>query len=994
MKEANRILVEVANRPAFSDPHARSALDDARTFRGLENLAAVRRVRTFDLTGPGLARHGLLDAIRALLVDPVVEFSAIHEPLGFPEGDPAAVVWIRFRPGVMDPVGLSAEGALARRGFQDIHVETGRKLLFFATGGPEDLSLDAVQTVVARQLANPVVEEIHLGLSPPPPHRPPAPGRFHRVEVRLRDADDTRLETINQEYKCSLSLAEMQAIRTYYQGEDRDPTDVELLTLAQTWSEHCKHKTLRSRIDMDGEIIDGLLQETVFAATRKLDRADCLSVFQDNAGVIAFDEDFGIAFKVETHNHPSAIEPYGGAGTGTGGVIRDVLGTGMGARPVLNTDVFCFAPTDLDPADLPPGTLPPHTLLRGVVAGVRDYGNRMGIPTASGALYFDRRYVGNPVVFCGCLGILPRHLVTKAALPGDRVVCIGGRTGRDGIGGATFSSVELTSESEVVSATSVQIGNPIMEKRVLEGLLRARDEGLYHAVTDCGAGGLSSAVGEMGEELGARVELEHVPLKYPGLSPAEIWLSEAQERMVLAVPPENLDRVRQIMALEGVEVSDLGVFTSDGRLGITYEGQDVCDLPMTFLHDGLPRVTRRATWTPPRPPVPEVPARADWSEVLAELLAMPDIASKEWVIRQYDHEVQGGSVIKPLQGVDRDGPGDGIVIRPVLDRARGVAVACGMNPHQGDLDPYHMAVNAVDEALRNLAVVGCPPHRAALLDNFTWGNPSRPEVLGGLVRAARGCHDAAMAFGSPFVSGKDSLNNEFSHQGQTISVPCTLLISAMGVLDDAGCAVSMDLKGAGHRLYLVGRTRNELGASHLHLRFGGVGGSVPQVDLELAPSILTRAAENVQAGLVLSAHDLSEGGLAVALAEMAFSGGVGAVCDLASVVTSGENGSPLATHALLFAESPTRILFEVSPDRAADFEAHWTGLPMAWIGDTDTGARLVFQRGPEETVLQADLSVLKRAWQTPLIRTRPAGPTGQGGPNTGRDSGERTNSKA
>ena len=962
---SRRVLVEVSNLPRFPDPHAEEALQEASASGRLPGLRAIRLVRTYDLSGAGLDREGALDTARSLLADPVVEGLSLEGPLRFPEGEPAAVVWIRFHPGVTDPVGLSAEGALERRGYGGIRVVTGRKVLLYGSGPAGAFDADRVRSLVARTLANPVVEEILYGPEIPPPHKAPIPYRFRRVEVDLLDADDDRLEAINQQYQCSLNLVEMAAIRDFFRAEGRAPTDVELLTLAQTWSEHCKHKTFRSSIDMDGEVIDGLLQSTVFQATRTLNRPDCLSVFKDNAGVIAFDDDHGIAFKVETHNHPSAIEPYGGAGTGIGGVIRDVLGTGMGARPFLNTDVFCFAPTDMDTADLPRGTLHPRTLLRGVVAGVRDYGNRMGIPTASGALYFDKRYVGNPVVFCGCLGILPRSMVEKAARPGDRVVSIGGRTGRDGIGGATFSSVQLTSESEVVSATSVQIGNPIMEKRVMEGLLRARDEGLYDAVTDCGAGGLSSAVGEMGEALGARVELSEVPLKYPGLSAAEIWLSEAQERMVLAVPPGNMPRLRAIMDLEGVEVSDLGHYTDDLRLRLTYEGQEVCDLPMKFLHDGAPSVRRKATWTPPEVPEPVIPGDADWNEVLCRVLALPDIASKEWVIRQYDHEVQGGSVVKPLQGRDGGGPGDGVVVRPLLSSPRGVAVACGMNPHQGDLDPYHMAVNSVDEALRNLAAVGCPPDRAALLDNFTWGNPDRPEVLGALVRASRGCHDAAVAFGAPFVSGKDSLNNEYAHEGQTITIPCTLLISAMGVLDDAAVAVTLDLKGPGNRLYLAGWTRGELGASHLHLFLGASGGRIPRVDLDRAPVLLDRAASTVRQGLALSAHDLSEGGLAVALAEMAFSGGMGVDVNLDQVPVP--EGEALQPHEVLFSESPTRLLFEVSEAKAKAMEAHWAGLPLACIGTT-TGAEVMAVRDREgKSILEAALATLKDAWQTPLI---------------------------
>jgi phosphoribosylformylglycinamidine synthase len=468
----------------------------------------------------------------------------------------------------------------------------------------------------------------------------------------------------------------------------------------------------------------------------------------------------------------------------------------------------------------------------------------------------------------------------------------------------------------------------------------------------------------MGETLGARVELSRAPLKYPGLSPAEIWLSEAQERMVLAVPPENMERLQEIMDLEGVEVSELGVFTEDGRLHIEYEGHEVCDLAMEFLHDGLPRVTRRASWSPPRVDVPRVPPDADWGTVLGRLLAMPNIASKEWVIRQYDHEVQGSSVVKPLQGVQCDGPGDAVVVRPIVSSRRGVAVACGMNPHQGDLDPYHMAINSVDEALRNLSVVGCPPDRAALLDNFTWGNPRRPEMLGALVRACRGCHDAAVAFGAPFVSGKDSLNNEFAHDGDTISVPYTLLISAMGVVDDATRSVTMDLKDAGSRIYLAGVTRAEMGASHLHIFFGSKGGVLPRVDLETAPAVLTATARAVQRGLVTAAHDLSEGGLAVALAEMAFAGGIGVTFDLDAVPTDGKP----EPHEILFSETPTRILFEVPEDRAPAFEAHWVeaGLEAHPIGrGNGTGTFVAVRDG--ETVFEVPIADLKRAWQTPLL---------------------------
>ena len=569
----------------------------------------------------------------------------------------------------------------------------------------------------------------------------------------------------------------MQTIQNYFLDLGRDPTNAELESIAQTWSEHCSHKTLAGRIayrDENGEQrFENMLKETIFAATRQI-RRDlgeddwCVSVFEDNAGIVRFDDEHNIVFKVETHNHPSALEPYGGANTGIGGVIRDPMGTGLGAKPICNTDVFCFAPPDIATSDLPPGVLHPRRVMKGVVSGVRDYGNRMGIPTVNGAIYFDERYLGNPLVYCGNVGLIPRDKSRKEVKPGDWIVSVGGRTGRDGIHGATFSSAELTSESESLSGGAVQIGNAITEKMVLDVIMQARDRGLYSSVTDCGAGGFSSAVGEMGEKTGAEVWLDRAPLKYDGLSYTEIWISEAQERMVLSVPPESWDEFESLCRSEGVEASIIGKFVQTGRLLLKYNDNVVADLPMELLHDGRPPIVRDAVYeAPPTSPL-ELPAPGslDLNGTLRKILGSLNVASKEWVIRQYDHEVQGGSVIKPLVGVENDGPGDAAVVRPVLNSYRGIAVSCGMNPHYGDFDTYHMAASAIDEAIRNCIAVGADPSRIAILDNFCWGYTDRPETLGSLVRAALACRDLAIAFGTPFISGKDSLNNEFSYESE------------------------------------------------------------------------------------------------------------------------------------------------------------------------------------------------------------------------------------
>ncbi|MEM7262495.1 MAG: AIR synthase-related protein, partial [Planctomycetota bacterium] len=615
-----------------------------------------------------------------------------------------ACIVVQRKPGVMDPVSASVLHALADAGVAAAKAEVRtahRHRIGSGLKGPT-FSRDVLQALAHGYLANTVVDACTLFLagqeeSLPDPFRGSDPASTDRKEVPIRGLDDEALIAISHDGGLSLLLQEMQAIQAHFEELGRNPTDVELESLAQTWSEHCCHKTLTDPIDFDGDKIGNLLKETVFAATKEIDADWCWSVFVDNAGVIAIDDEWGLTIKVETHNHPSALEPYGGAGTGIGGVIRDTLGTGKGALPVLNTDVFCFGPLDATADQLPTGSLHPRRLLRGVVDGVRDYGNRMGIPTANGAIYFHPGYIGNPLVFAGSVGIIPRDKVDKEVHPGDLIVAIGGRTGRDGIHGATFSSRELTEESETVSSGAVQIGNPIEEKKVLDALLRARDEDLYHAVTDCGAGGFSSAVGEMGEKVGARVELHRAPLKYAGLTPCEIWISEAQERMVLSVPPQNRERLFAILEEEEVEGCVLGEFTGDGMLRLQYQDTLVGELSMAFLHDGRPRLERVAKKPDPVPYAEPDYQGATVEDVLLAHLDHPNVASKEPVIRQYDHEVQGRMVLRPLTGPKGDAPNDACAFSPRRDDAHTVTVGCGMQPLLGEIDAYQMGAQSVDE---------------------------------------------------------------------------------------------------------------------------------------------------------------------------------------------------------------------------------------------------------------------------------------------------------
>ena len=850
-------------------------------------------------------------AANELLADPIVETATLRS--GTASDDGHSRIEIHLKPGVMDPVAASTEMALRDMGIDVKEVRTGRAYLIEGKIAREEL-----RRIAGRVLANGVIESIHFDPFVPEHFERGRESRFEVRHVPLRELTGDQLTKLSREAHLFLSPPEMAAIQKYFREQGRDPTDIELETLAQTWSEHCVHKTLKSAVDVEvrdasGTVTstrhyDNLIKETIFASTQELMRREkepfCLSVFSDNAGVIAFDEIDAVCFKAETHNHPSAIEPYGGSATGAGGVIRDILGTGLAAKPIANTDVFCVAFPDRDSGTLPRGIIHPKRVLQQVVAGVRDYGNRMGIPTVNGAVYFDDRYLGNPLVFCGCIGLIPRNKIRKQTRPGDAIVVMGGRTGRDGIHGATFSSAELTDTHADEFSHAVQIGNAITEKKVADVLLQARDRGLFTSVTDCGAGGLSSAVGEMGEQLGAMVELDRVPLKYAGLRYDEIWISEAQERMVLSVPPEHLEELLKLSASEDVESTVIGHFGTDEReLVLRFRDTEVGRLSMEFLHNGIPKLTRKAIVggaTPKRTQGKQEHQPAalshghSWEtaskgngvrDLLLALLAHPNIASKHWIIRQYDHEVQGGSVIKPLMGPMQRGPSDAAVLRPKLTSYRGIAIGCGLAPSVDD--PYEMALASIDEAIRNVVAVGAEPGKIAILDNFCWPSVEDEKTMGTLVRACEACRDAALAYGVPFISGKDSLHNQFtdSETGQVIRIPNTLLISAIGVIDDVRKCVTMDLK--------------QPGVSPVYLVAAHDAGGLPA----LAATHRT-IARLIAEGRIVAAHDVSDGGLLVAAAEMCIASGFGLNFDADVLATEDP-----------FIERPGRYLVE-----AADVE--------------------------------------------------------------------------
>ncbi len=952
-------------------------------------ITSVHTARVYLLAGDEavLTPANLARLSEHLFADPVTETPVI----GIGTNTPDTSVEVHLKPGVMDPVAASAEMAIAdmlglpRTNAGEsppVRVLTGRRYTLMPPPGEKMLRQTA-----QRVLANDSIEQIHLEPFFPAEFPSARPYQFAKLVVPVQGLTDQELLSLSRRGHLFLDLAEMQAIRDYFVALDRQPTDVEMETIAQSWSEHCVHKTLKSRVEFTHHpvpdaahsghdhhtggaekiIFDNLVKSTIFRATSELNRPWTLSVFKDNAGVIAFDEDFALCMKVETHNRPSAIEPYGGAATGIGGCIRDVIGTGLGAKPIACTDIFCFADPATPPQEVPHGVIHPRRTAQRVVAGVRDYGNRMGIPTVNGAVFFDQRYIGNPLVFCGTLGLMPREFSAKgAAQPGDHIIVIGGRTGRDGIHGATFSSDVLTNTHADEFSHAVQIGNAITEKKMLDVILQARDHAdgpLFGAITDCGAGGLSSAVGEMGQHTGAAVHLERVPLKYQGLSYTEIWISEAQERMVLAVPPQHVAALLALAAAEDVQATDIGEFDGSGKLSLYYNGTSVGQLDMSFIHDGLPAPVRKACWQQPLLHDPALAPPRDYVQAMVGLFSHPTIASKHWIIRQYDHEVQGATVIKPLTGPRGDGPGDAAVLQPLPESPRAVALAVGCQIRFGEIDPYQMALNSMDEAIRNIVCVGGDPRHTAILDNFCWPKCTDPMHLGALVRACQACYDGAKAFGTPFISGKDSLSNEFiTDRGERICIPYTLLISAVSVLPFVDRAMTMDAKEPGNLLVLVGRTRRELGGSmywHIH---GHTGACVPQVDLTVAPALHQAVAELISHGLVCSAHDLSEGGLAVAMAEMLFAGGLGAQVDLAGV----PRDDALGDDAILFSESATRYLLEIKPEH---LDAVVKGLrphPFGVLGTLTELPRLKIRSTAGPALLDEPVDTFKQAWLKPL----------------------------
>ena len=967
-------------------------------------VADVRTVCGYLVNG-ATSTEAISERIEDLFADPIIEEGAANTLLLSTERfatSPDAVVSVGFKPGVTDNPGKAATDGFLTLFPEDREASISTYITYAFFGLPADCDLQWLAGTLHNGLIERAVVASHgeclAGNWPQLDYPTPPDQVFIEPQSIDLECDDATLETISTQGLLALNLTEMQAIQAHYRDEEvraqrtalgivpDAPTDVELECLAQTWSEHCKHKIFASKIHhVDHEtgedtVIDSLFKTHIMKPTHDMqeDVDWLLSVFHDNSGVIAWDDQWSVCMKAETHNSPSALDPYGGAMTGIVGVNRDILGTGLGARPIANTDVFCFGPPDWE-GTLPENLFHPSRVLRGVHAGVRVGGNESGIPTVNGAIVFDDRYIGKPLVYCGTVGIMPRVLPDgrpshiKTPVPGDVVYMVGGRVGYDGIHGATFSSLELTEESP---SSAVQIGDPITQKKMLDMVLEARDEGLISCITDNGAGGLSSSIGEMAEYTnGCEIDLAKVPLKQAGLSPWEILVSESQERMTIAVRPEDQDAFERLAALHEVEATPVATFTSTGVFHVRYGDTTVAYLPIDFLHDGVPQLELESAWNPPQLESFEPPAQADHSELLLRMLRRPNIASKETWVRQYDHEVIAQTAIKPFVGVQRDGPGDAGVIAPIHGDPHGLVISCGIAPRYSDIDAGAMAAAAIDEAVRNAVCVGLDVDKMAGLDNFCWPDPIESSKtpdgrfkLAQLVRANRELERVCRAYRLPCVSGKDSMKNDYGSGPEKISIPPTLLFSLFGDHPDVRFTATSDFKRAGDRIYLVGTSNDELGASELAYMLteagqsAGIGGEVPRLTNPSQQLNTYRALSGaVRSGWVRTAHDCSEGGLAVSLAEMCIGGRLGAIVDLDGTGDGGLWGR-------LWGESLGRIVVAVSPEHNADFLGAMKGHPLTVLGEVTSSPTLVITDG-DEPLVSVPVDGMVEAWKGTLDMT-------------------------
>lgn len=983
-----RMISRISVMSKVPDTRAMVFINRVKALDASIKLSQVRIADVYTITGKLTDRQ--LAQAAEMLANPVTQ-EAFTDTVGQSFGFDWAVE-IGFLPGVTDNIASTAHEMIRDRMGNGTsgHFKVYTSKIYFLSG---KLSLDTVSQI-AESLHNSLIERATLSgyraFSNIPPAVPEVriknPPRTRTVNLNVPEDELERIGTSGiadragkRNGPLAMSLPYMHNVREYFRKLGRSPTDVELESIAQTWSEHCKHTIFADPID---ELEDGLFRSYIKKATDEIRKKNgkkdfCVSVFDDNSGAIRFTRECLVTHKVETHNSPSALDPYGGSVTGIVGVNRDAIGFGLGAKPVVNVYGFCVGlPDDTEPVyrdrNLKQKMLPPRRILEGIVAGVNSGGNCSGIPTPLGFVYTDKRYKGKPLVFVGTVGLIPekvhgRKLYVKRARPGDYIVMIGGRVGLDGIHGATFSSVALDSGSP---ATAVQIGDPITQKKLSDAIVKeARDMGLYTSITDNGAGGLSCSVAEMAKESGGcTVRLDRVPLKYPGLSPWQIWISESQERMTLAVPKNKWKRLSLLLKRRGVEGTVIGTFTRSGYCKVTYHGKTVMNVGMDFLHNGLPKRVLRTAFRKTDFPEPAIPGEGDITGEFVEILSRPSIAGTEFISMQYDHEVQGTSVLKPLQGRGRVNA-DTAVVAPITGNRKGLVLSQVLYPSYSEIDPYRMAAATIDTAVRNVIAAGADPSKIGILDNFCWCSSHDPVRLGQLKEAVRACYEYAVSYRTPFISGKDSMFNDFKGfdaKGREvrISVPPTLLISAIGITDDISDSVSLDVKFPGDLLYLVGYTDNEMGGSEYFRMLSdrkGVpapGNRVPDVKAAENLKIYRALHACILKKLITSAVSVRHGGLAVALARTLIAGQLGA-----DIRLRGLRGNAATDRIALFSESQGRVVISVNPVNQGKLERIFAKLPLSRIGKISGDGQILITGLSGKPVVRTDVGRISAAYK-------------------------------
>lgn len=1047
------VRIEVAIRPDFFDPRAQGYLRKIELARP-DYVGLLRWARLLDLywLDLPLPRESVIACVSEIFWDHVLQWiftgNLIPKATGKFGGLKDLADASPHRPGVFLALESRLRGGVtdnaARTILEAFEIVSGTKLKdaraasgrLFLVEGPK-INENIFSTIARDILCNELIEtwtilseteifnnerfhQERVKRDIPKVYIPPPIHQSSWVErVPLDDLQEKDLESLSQRRLWALNLEEMRVIQNHFRdskvlerrrdaGIGENPTDVELEMIAQTWSEHCKHKIFNANIaytDLTGinsesipSEIQSLFKTTISDTTQELSRPWLLSVFEDNAGIIAFDDEDAIAIKVETHNSPSALDPYGGALTGVVGVNRDILGCGLGARPIFNTNVFCVAPLDTSPEALPDRVLHPRRILEGVRKGVEHGGNKSGIPTINGALVFNPQFLGKPLIFCGTAGILPRIIAQrqceiKEVYPTDRICMVGGRIGKDGIHGATFSSLPL---NEFSPMSAVQLGDPLTQKRMIDFILEARDLGLYRAITDNGAGGLSSSVGEMARlSGGARIDISLAKTKYPGLRPFELVVSESQERMTVAVPIEKLNSFLELAQRRDVEVSDLGEFTHTGLIEIYYADKLVAFLELEFLHQGVPKLYIQAEWNGPNTRTASetfnqpnshpdhresvFSLQDDLPRCILKLLSSPNICSREWIIRQYDHEVQGTSVIKPLHSVDHGltesfhGPNDGAVIKPKFSSDSALAVACGVCPKLSSYDTFLMAQAAVDEAIRNLLCIGAsfggPDSRVAMVDNFCWPDPIGDSYKSAqLVRACFGLRNAALELSVPMISGKDSMKNDYRGKLNGtplhIGVQPTLLITAIAKLQELKQARTSDFKRIGDIIYLLSDRKLGLLNSEFSTLFNlsSEQNRIGEPNWEVARRIFSWIGGSLGMGnqKLRSLHDVSDGGVLVAIAECMMARGVGANLKIFEHTSMWE---------LCFGEGFHSFIASIAETDVESIEGEWTelGIPFLKLGEVTNkdSLELKWYKNQKNAIGEWSIPVLKLrdSWQ-------------------------------